>query len=459
MRVIAGSLLASSAAALSSNSDVSSSKFLHIAGLASPPGDYAGRNYYPGGGHTPEWYREQCTAIKMRCEDRKEAVEAAHASKVNRLEEEYKRESNSLSEAEAASNSAESTVSKQKEQVETYEERVKRAKVTYQRTKDCPAELRKLEEELVEMEARPNKSEQDIEDECAKKKEILKKQKCVNEYIEAKALLARREAKYSAEGSELSEDQAAAKAAHEAAKHQASDTEEAEEALDDARKNGPEKHLESIDKQCEEDMNVLRQKADDEVAKAQADYDRHAKVLASKQEERAEQKEDVIEQRKEVAEEEKEVKDAQSVYNAKKDCPAELEKARQELEALEAKPNKSEEDIDAECLKKKEILEKEKCVEEFYEAKSTLCRKKSAYSSEEQELQRQSDQAQVAKSAARSYSTTLEEFEKALQAAKESRAELNRCAGGLQEEVKSAAPQMLPAASAMLAVFMVWLWQ
>lgn len=455
MRVIPGSLLASCAAALSTNSETSS-KFLRSSGL-DVPGDFNNRHYYPGGGHTPEWYREQCTAIKMHCEDRKENVEAAHADKVHRLEDEYKQEANSLNRAEDASASAESAASKQKQVVSKYKDRVARAKASYEKTKNCPAELRKLEDELIEMEARPNKSEEDIEAECEKKKEILRKQKCVDEYIEAKAALARREAGYASEGSELSEDQAKAKAASAAAQSQASDTQEAEDDLDYARSHGPDKQLASIDEQCEKDMDALRRKADEEVAKAQADYDRHSKVLASKEKDVAEEQRDVSAEKKDVAEEEKEVRAAEEVYNAKKDCPAELEKAREELEALEAKPNKSEEDIDAECLKKKDILEKERCVEEFYEAKSVLCQAKTGYNVEKAELERQRIQSQVAKNAAKSYGTTLEEFENALNAAKASRAELDRCAGGAGE--KSRAPQMLPTASAFLAVFLVWLWQ
>merc|ERR1711957_418197 len=118
------------------------------------------------GGHTPEWYKEQGSAIKLRCEDQKEAVEAAHASKVNRLEDEYKREEKALGSAAGAANSAERVAGKQQGVVDKYEGRIEEAKATYKKNKNCPAELRKLEDELEALEATPNKSDADIEAEC-----------------------------------------------------------------------------------------------------------------------------------------------------------------------------------------------------------------------------------------------------------------------------------------------------
>jgi len=66
------------------------------------------------------------------------------------------------------------------------------------------------------------------------------------------------------------------------------------------------------------------------------------------------------------------LEDAKMAVEKNAHCPPELEKARAELAKLQASPNRSPEDIEAECELQKKILELMKCVEKLREAEELL---------------------------------------------------------------------------------------
>merc|ERR1719220_2427245 len=92
------------------------------------------------------------------------------------------------------------------------------------------------------------------------------------------------------------------------------------------------------------------------------------------------------EQKTKVEQAKRRVEVAQSTYDSTKACPAQLRELEDQLAEMEADPNDSEADIDAECQKKKEILQKQKCSEAFAETEVTLRRSEESWSSAKEEL-------------------------------------------------------------------------
>lgn len=408
-----------------------------------PHHDLAGEDYEPtfspATQHSAQWYVDRCVEIRLDCEERKEDVESSHAAEIRRLEEEYKQNTQVVDSAEQEVDEAEHHVSKQKTKVNEVRVRVDEARTVVKKTRECPAELKKLEEELQELEAKPDESDEDIDEECRKKKEIMKKERCVEVYYEAKSTLSRVETTYSSEREELSEHRVAASDAEKAVRPHVARTDEAKEALDEARRSDMSKILGKIDAACEIEMEELKHLAEQEVDAAEAEYRKHQRLFESRKEHHQDLEEEVKEQRERVRREEMEVEEARKVYEKRKHCPAELAKAKQELDHLQATPNESDEDIDAECKKRKEILQMKRCVDKYHEAEDVLIRRKVVYSTEKEELKREKHAAHAADGLSSSYKESVKRFEEAWEAAKAARRALQKCAE--DDDIPTLAPQ------------------
>lgn len=388
-------------------------------------------DFSPVAGHSPEWYKSRCTKIKTHCEERKEAIDRAHQDKLHHLEDEYKDQSRKLDNVEEASEAQKELVDKQRGEVKDAREEVKDASKVYERTKDCAAELRQLEDELEELESQPNESDEAIDAECQKRKEILRKERCVKRHAEAESTLARRESSYSSEKDVLADGKAASDKVASAVGPREESTDEAKRALDKARRQGSSDHLYStVDEECQRQLDGLKGLADKEVAAAEAEYQRHKKMWEARKKQHEETEEDVADQREDVADEKRRLDDARDTHDKLKECPAELERAERQLRELEETPNQSDEDIDAECEKKKVVMRKRRCVEKYEDAKDVLVRRKSVYSSERHELGHDKSDERAAERVADGYGDSVRRFEDAWNDAKAARRALEECAEG-----------------------------
>jgi len=116
------------------------------------------------------------------------------------------------------------------------------------------------------------------------------------------------------------------------------------------------------------------------------EYKRQKRILEGKEDAHAEEKEDVAAQKKVVKKTKLKVKDAKVAVKENAHCPPDLEEARKHLAELEAVPNETPEDIEAECAARKKVLALEECVEILREAEEVLYDAKEDHSGEKSEL-------------------------------------------------------------------------
>jgi len=395
--------------------------------------------FSPSSGHTAEWYESKCSKIKAQCEERKEAISRSHREKVHRLEDEYKGHAKGLDRMEDRAADSEQAVDKQKTDLKKASDEAKAAAKTVEETKDCPKELRKLEDELEKLEAEPNDSDTAIDEECQKKKEILKKESCVERYVKARSTLGRRQVAVGGEADSLSGDRDARDQATDAVKPHQDSTDDAKTALDKARENGASGYS-TVDEDCKRQLHELEDLSNREVATAESEYRHHKDLLESRRNEQKQAEEDVTDQKKHVDQQKRKEEDAEETHDRLKDCPAELDKAERELRELEATSNDSDEDIDAECEKKKVIMRKRRCVDEFSEARDVLARRERKVANERQDLTTHEHEEKVAQTAANSYKESTRRFKQAWEDAKAARRALQECADSETESSELVGP-------------------
>jgi len=416
-------------AALSVNM-VQEEHFLRPLGSQGPSGKVSLHAFQP---HSEQWFKDKCTAIKLQCEQQEEEVERTQSEEEKDLERQYRNENRLLDKAQDSASEQRDQVREQRTVVRASKKQVDEASGVYKRTKSCPEEHRKLERELEDLEATPNENEEDIDAECQKKKEILEKMKCVDEYVKAQNTLSRAQATAADESGQYSSDKDAAKAANSSVVPYEKRTAEAREALDDERNSGAKKDLTRLEKRCRADQKALWRLSQGEVDEAFKRYTNERDSLKKGEKKYNQAKDDVSEQKGEVKDEKEKVAAARAFYDEHQDCPSDLEKAEQELAVLEATPNESEDDIDAECLKKKEILEKRLCVDKFVEAKTVLSRSEHKYGEERGDLKDDKADAKTAKNAVGRQQTLADEYKQTWEDAKAAQKALHECTGPIDK--------------------------
>lgn len=146
--------------------------------------------------------------------------------------------------------------------------------------------------------------------------------------------------------------------------------------------------IESIEEDCEEEYYDLKAVAEQDIDDAEDEYNRLKKILDTKEEEHYDAKTEVDEQSETVTTHKMRVEESTRIVKTNKHCVEDYKSAQQELATLEAEPNKSPEDIDAECEAKKRVMRLKKCQEEYYEAVEVLEQNKVDYTDEKGELHR-----------------------------------------------------------------------
>jgi hypothetical protein len=121
----------------------------------------------------------------------------------------------------------------------------------------------------------------------------------------------------------------------------------------------------AIDAECKTQEDHLRAMQDAHLKELRDELDKQKRILEAKEKDHSDAS-DQADQGKLGLE------DAKMAVEKNAHCPDDLEKARAELAKLQASPNRSPEDIEAECELQKKILELMKCVEKLREAEELL---------------------------------------------------------------------------------------
>jgi len=170
--------------------------------------------------------------------------------------------------------------------------------------------------------------------------------------------------------------------------------------FDEAKKKGPPTNAaDELNKRCQARKGALSKQADAAIEALLNDYLRQKKILEGKEADHVDEKEDVDGQENVVAEEKLDVKAARVTVKNNAHCPPELEKANEELATQQKIPNDTSEDIDAECVARKAVMEAEQCVEALRKAEAVLATEKGHHVEEKSDLnveKREEDQAAAA---------------------------------------------------------------
>jgi len=157
---------------------------------------------------------------------------------------------------------------------------------------------------------------------------------------------------------------------------------------------GPAKHSAAWYKaRCDEINGHCKFLADNRLNAARADRkhfqddcEKQKAILKEKKDAHAAEKTDVSHQVEDVAQAKLEVKSATATVQDYAHCPPELEKWKAELSRLNAIPNKSPSDIDAECKAQQKVLEAQQCVDKLRVAEKVLTDEKSQHDGEKAHL-------------------------------------------------------------------------
>jgi len=386
------------------------------------------------GVHSAKWYRDQCTEIKVRCEARKEDLESTWNSKIRRLEDEYKAEAKVLCRETTATETSQESVETQHEVVTSYREKIDEAKIVYEETRTCVGQLRKKEYELEELASDPDETEASIRQECLVKTDILHLEKCVTRYTQARSTLSRLQSTYVHEKSKLSKKSRVAESSTDGMQEYVDRAEEARRRVEEARSAGYSKYTTRIEDGCERKMVALRELADTEVTKAEAEYREQVDFYKRHEEEHEDTRRGIVVRTERLSAKRVNVEEAQRRLDRYSHCPAQLEKAEEELSKLQSIPNQLDSDIEDECNKKTEILKIRNCVDAFREARDVLTRERACYEAEKALLSEDEAEVKTSHSFSHSYQRRVRHYEAVWESAQASRSALHECAWDLLHE-------------------------
>merc|ERR1719424_2213585 len=151
-----------------------------------------------------------------------------------------------------------------------------------------------------------------------------------------------------------------------------------------------------INSDCQDKQAKFKRDVDDRIAELEAEYRRQNDLLEGKVADHAAEKKDVVAQATVVAREAEEVKKAKVTVEKFDHCPPELEQARARLEELQAIPDKTANDVDAECKVQKNILKLEDCTAQFNAAMQVLTKEAKEHRHENEDLSAEASQERTA---------------------------------------------------------------
>eukprot|EP00929_Paragymnodinium_shiwhaense_P021946 TRINITY_DN1417_c0_g1_i3.p2 TRINITY_DN1417_c0_g1~~TRINITY_DN1417_c0_g1_i3.p2 ORF type:complete len:750 (-),score=380.54 TRINITY_DN1417_c0_g1_i3:167-2416(-) len=351
------------------------------------------------GGHSPQWYVDKCEAISAACAAEQDATVEKFERDLSDLEAEYRRQLRILDGKEEDHADEVADVKAQKIAVKKQKMKVADAKKAVEENAHCPPELQEAKEKLYQLEAVPNKTPEDIEEECQQKKIVMEKEKCVEVLLAAEEVLAGERAEHSDEKDDLHGEKADEADAAAALPPQEKRVADAKAAWEAAKAKGPKIVTHAGTEGCQKDKDALLAQLEADISALEEEYRRQKRILEGKEDKHADEKEDVAEQKQVVKKQKMAVKDAKKAVKENAHCPPDLAEARDELARLEAVPNETEEDIEKECAARKKVLTLEECVVVLREAEEVLADEKEDYSGEKSELGHEHGEADAAAAA------------------------------------------------------------
>jgi len=383
-----------------------------------------------GFGHAPEWYVERCEEITEKCNAQQDAVVEQYDNDLSALEAEYRRQLRILEGKEEDHADEVADVKAQKRAVAKQKMKVEDAREAVKENAHCPPELQEAKEKLYSLEAVPNKSPEDIEEECKWRKIVLEKEKCVEVLIAAQEVLRDEKDDHSEEKHELSGEKADEADAAAALPPQEKRVADAKAAWENAKRKGPKSVTEGAKGSCQADKDALLAALLADIKALEDEYLRQKAILEKREDTHADEQADVADQTEEVAQTRMKVKNAQIAVKKNAHCPPQLEEAKQHLADLEAVPNETPEDIEEECKAKKVVLEKEQCVEVLREAESVLRENKMDHHGEKGELKSEEYDEQQAADRLPPQEKRVADAKAALDAARAALEALKNCVNG-----------------------------
>lgn len=157
---------------------------------------------------------------------------------------------------------------------------------------------------------------------------------------------------------------------------------------------GPAKHSAAwYEMKCNEINGHCQFLADHRMNAARADKkhfqdecEKQKKILADKKATHSSEKAEVADQKVEVAQQKQDVVAAKADVKELAHCPPELASAKADLARLQAIPNQTPSDIDAECKAQQRVLDAQKCVDKFNKAEAVLSHEADQHAGEKAEL-------------------------------------------------------------------------
>eukprot|EP00929_Paragymnodinium_shiwhaense_P021947 TRINITY_DN1417_c0_g1_i4.p2 TRINITY_DN1417_c0_g1~~TRINITY_DN1417_c0_g1_i4.p2 ORF type:complete len:568 (-),score=275.60 TRINITY_DN1417_c0_g1_i4:199-1902(-) len=348
------------------------------------------------GGHSPQWYVDKCEAISAACAAEQDATVEKFERDLSDLEAEYRRQLRILDGKEEDHADEVADVKAQKIAVKKQKMKVADAKKAVEENAHCPPELQEAKEKLYQLEAVPNKTPEDIEEECQQKKIVMEKEKCVEVLLAAEEVLSDEREDHGEEKDDLHEEHGEEADAAAALPPQEKRVADAKAAWEAAKAKGPKTVTHAGKEGCQKDKDALLAALEADIRALEEEYRRQKRILAGKEDDHADEKADVDAQEDEVSKQKKRVKQAKVAVKNNAHCPPELEEAKAHLADLEAVPNETPEDIEDECKARKVVLEKEQCVEVLREAEGILRENKIDYRGEKSELKGEERDEEVA---------------------------------------------------------------
>jgi hypothetical protein len=152
----------------------------------------------------------------------------------------------------------------------------------------------------------------------------------------------------------------------------------------------------TINSDCEDKKAEFKREVDANIAELEAEYQKQNGILEGKVADHAAEKKDVVAQSKIVSKEAEDVKAAKVTVAKFAHCPPELEQAKARLAGLKATPDKTANDVDAECKVQKEVLKLEDCTAQFNAAQKVLTQQTKEHTHENDDLNDEQSQERTA---------------------------------------------------------------
>jgi len=345
--------------------------------------------------HSAAWYKQRCEEINEHCQFLSD--HRLNAAKEDRqfLKDECEKQKRILADKKDTHSSEKTHVSAEEKQVAAAKMKVSEAKEVVDTYAQCPPELASAKTELARLQAIHNKVTADIDAECKIEKVVHEKEKCVDKLRAAEKVLAEHEGDHIMEKSDLNHEKTHVQPAADAVPPQEEKVIEVCARWQDLINPS----TDGIQATCKSQRDGLMGGLDSDLAALDDECARQKRKLDRKEDLHMDEKAEHAAQEEDVAASRIQVQKAEVAVKENAHCPPELAEAKGDLARLEAIPNKSPADIDAECDLHQRILEAQQCVDVLRAAEAVLSHKDGVHSGEKSELHNEAADVSQAKAA------------------------------------------------------------